>query len=106
MGIDRLPPDVRGLAAQSAVPAQEALLGYWDELLSTPAPELQERHAERLARIAADGTAYHYVTGAEPAPEYRSWLSAALPGAIVTVLPGSGHFPHLAHPEQVARLLA
>ncbi|CAG6397168.1 alpha/beta hydrolase [Streptomyces cocklensis] len=106
MGIDELPPDVRGLAGQSTVPAQELLLGYWDELLSTPAPELQERHAERLARIAADGTAYHYVAGAEPDPEYRRWLCAALPEAIVTVLPKGGHFPHLAHPERLARLLA
>lgn len=106
MGIDKLPPEVRELAGQGTVPAQELLLGYWGELLSTPAPELEERHVERLARIAADGTSYQYVAGEEPDPGYRRWLTDALPGAIITVVPGSGHFPHLARPEEMARLLA
>ncbi|WP_419196595.1 alpha/beta fold hydrolase [Actinacidiphila glaucinigra] len=81
-------------------------MSYWDELLTTPPATLDERNAGRLARIASQGTPYHYVTGAEPDPEYRAWLSRALPDVTISVLPGSGHFPHLAHPAEVARLLS
>ncbi|MFF7212952.1 alpha/beta fold hydrolase [Streptomyces sp. NPDC008238] len=105
MGIDGLPPEARALARPDAVPAPELLLTYWDELLTTPPVTLDERNAARLERIAARGTPYHYVAGAEPDPEYRAWLSGALPDVTITVLPGSGHFPHLAHPAEVARLL-
>lgn len=105
MGIDGLPSEARALARPDAVPARELLLAYWDELLTTPPATLDERNAARLERIASQGTPYHYVAGAEPDPEYRRWLARALPGVAVTVLPGSGHFPHLAHPAEVARLL-
>jgi pimeloyl-ACP methyl ester carboxylesterase len=33
-------------------------------------------------------------------------LRTALPGARITVLPGSGHFPHLAQPEAVVEILS
>ncbi|MEU6346084.1 alpha/beta fold hydrolase [Streptomyces sp. NPDC046977] len=78
---------------------------YWDDLLTTELATLDERNAARVERIAAQGTPYHYVAGAEPDPEYRVWLCGALPDVTITVLPGSGHFPHLAHPAEVARLL-
>lgn len=105
MGIDALPPEARALARPDAVPPRELLLTYWGELLTTPPAALDERNACRLERIASQGTPYHYVTGAEPDAEYRAWLSRALPDVTITVLPGSGHFPHLAHPAEVARLL-
>ncbi|MDX2705273.1 alpha/beta hydrolase [Streptomyces sp. PA03-6a] len=105
MGIDGLPPEARALARPDAPPARELLLAYWDELLTTPPALLEERNAARLERIASRDTPYHYVTGAEPDPDHLSWLRKALPGVTVTVLPGSGHFPHLAHPAEVARLL-
>ncbi|MFB7293810.1 alpha/beta fold hydrolase [Actinacidiphila glaucinigra] len=105
MGIDGLPPEARALARPDAVPARELLLTYWGELLTTPPAALDERNACRLERIASQGTPYHYVTGAEPDAEYRAWLSRVLPDVAITVLPGSGHFPHLAHPAEVASLL-
>lgn len=74
-------------------------------MLTTPPALLEERNAARLKRIASQDTPYHYITGAEPDPDYLIWLRKALPGVTVTVLPGSGHFPHLAHPAEVARLL-
>ncbi|MEU4091663.1 alpha/beta hydrolase [Streptomyces sp. NPDC026673] len=105
MGIDTLPPEVRALARPDAVPARELLLTYWDELLTSPPAAVEERNAERLERIASQGTPYLFITGAEPAPEYRGWLRRALPDVAIAVLPGGGHFPHLAHPAEVARLL-
>ncbi|MEU6347090.1 alpha/beta hydrolase [Streptomyces sp. NPDC046977] len=106
MGIDTLPPQARALARPAAVPPQELLLSYWEELLTTPLSELQDRHTSRLARIASQGTPYHYLAGGEPDPEYRTWLRIALPQVEISVLDGSGHFPHLAHPGAVARILA
>ncbi|MFJ4847296.1 MULTISPECIES: alpha/beta fold hydrolase [unclassified Streptomyces] len=105
MGIDTLPPETRDMASPDALPAQELLLSYWNELLATPPSTLQERNAARLARIAAQGTPYRYVAGAAPDPEYQAWLRQALPDVSIIVLDGGGHFPHLAHPAEVARVL-
>ncbi|MEV4539822.1 alpha/beta fold hydrolase [Asanoa sp. NPDC049518] len=106
MGVDLLPPDARRLVEATGTPEQDLLLGYWNELLTEPAERLVDRRKSDLAIIRAGGVAYHYVTGAEPDPAYRRWLEAALPDVAVTVLPGSGHFPHLAHPREVAGILA
>ena len=38
-------------------------------------------------------------------PAYSSWLRDQIPQATVTVMPGSGHFPQLGHPEAFADLL-
>ncbi|MFD8033618.1 alpha/beta fold hydrolase [Streptomyces sp. NPDC059717] len=105
MGIDTLPPEARNLANPDALPAQEILLTYWNELLTTPPSVLQELNTARLERLAAQGTPYHYVTGAEPDPDYLTWLRQALPDVAITVLNGSGHFPHLARPADIARVL-
>jgi len=39
-------------------------------------------------------------------PGYQQWLNEMLPQVSVTVWPGSGHFPHLAHPDLFAECLA
>ncbi|WP_326558123.1 alpha/beta fold hydrolase [Micromonospora sp. NBC_01796] len=106
MHIDLLPPDARELVRTATTPRQDLLLGYWNEILVTPADELGERRMRDLDTIRSSGIPYHYVTGAEPDPAYRRWLEAALPDAVVDVLPGSGHFPHLAHPDRLARIMA
>jgi pimeloyl-ACP methyl ester carboxylesterase len=49
---------------------------------------------------------YLVVAGADLERDYQKWLSEMLPQAIVTVWPGSGHFPHLADPERFAECLA
>ena len=46
------------------------------------------------------------VAGQELEPGYARWLEAALPQASVEVVAGSGHFPHVAHPDTFAELLA
>jgi pimeloyl-ACP methyl ester carboxylesterase len=70
------------------------------------AEELRDRRVRDLETIRANGTAYHHVSGNELNPQYRLWLEAALPEVTITVLPGSGHFPHLARPAEFAAILA
>jgi pimeloyl-ACP methyl ester carboxylesterase len=106
MHIDLLPTDAQELVRTASTPRQDLLLGYWQEVLQTPADELDARLMTVLAGIGSRGIPYHHVSGSELDPAYRRWLTAALPAATVSVLPGSGHFPHLAHPAAVAAILA
>lgn len=106
MGVDELPAAARELVRTVTTPRQELLLGYWDEILTRPAEELTAERARELATIRSRGVDYQYVTRAEPDPAYRSWLESILPGVGITALPGSGHFPHLTHPDRIARLLS
>jgi pimeloyl-ACP methyl ester carboxylesterase len=104
MHIDLLPANTRGLV-ESAVPRQDQLLGYWQELLDNPAAQLDQQRRAELTAIADRRIPYHYVTGAEPPEHYRDWLTALVPGVRITVLSDSGHFPQLGHPAAFARLL-
>lgn len=106
MGVEGLPADARELVRSAGTPPQDLLLGYWEELLVTPADELTRRWTHDLAALRAKDVSYRHVSGADLDPRYRDWLTSALPEAAVTVLPGGGHFPHLAHPSELARLLA
>ncbi|WP_245871424.1 alpha/beta fold hydrolase [Asanoa hainanensis] len=106
MGVELLPPDARRLVESAGTPPRDLLLGYWNELLTQPAERLTDRRASDLAIISASGLPYRYVTGAEPDPAYREWLAGLVPDLDVTVLSGSGHFPHLARPREMAAILA
>lgn len=105
MGIDALPPAVRELA-RSASPGQDLLLGYWNELLVTPAEDLDAQMTDAIESLRAARVPYHYVSGEAVDPAYLGRLGALLPEATVTVLDGSGHFPHLVHPAELAKILA
>jgi pimeloyl-ACP methyl ester carboxylesterase len=105
MGIDRLPPDARDLVRTATTPRQDLLLGYWAEILTTGADDLTRQRTQDLDAIRRAGVPYHHVAGAPLDPAYQAWLEETLPGVTVTVLAGSGHFPHLARPADFARLL-
>ncbi|GIJ49162.1 alpha/beta hydrolase [Virgisporangium aliadipatigenens] len=106
MGLDALPPDARALVGTATTPRQELFLGYWSELFDTDAAELTRQRAAELAAVRANGVPYHHVSGGPLAGSYRDWLLAQVPEARLTELPGSGHFPHLARPDEVARIIA
>ena len=106
MHIELLPPAGRKLVEYATTPRQDLMLGYWDELLTVPTDELDARHARELDAIRANGVAYHHISGQALDPAYERWFRAALPEAAITVLPDSGHFPHLAHPAELAAILA
>lgn len=105
MHVELLPPAAQDLVRTATTPRQDLFLGYWDEVFTVPAAELAAWVAATTVAIRDARVPYHFISGSEVDPAYRAWLSAALPDAVVTVLPGSGHFPHLAHPAAVAGLL-
>jgi pimeloyl-ACP methyl ester carboxylesterase len=106
MHIEQLPPAAQDLVRSEPFPGQEILLGYWNDLLVTPVPELTRRWADNLAVLRSDRVPYLYVAGDEPSPAYGDWLRSMLPDVRIIVIPATGHFPHLAEPAMVARLVA
>ena len=104
MGIEQLSPQLRNLLRST--PRQDLLLGYWQEVLEKPSNELRDQRTRELTALRESGTAYHHVSRAPVAPGYEAWLRGILPEAGITVLPGSGHFPHLAQPEALVDILS
>ena len=106
MHIELLPPDAQELVRTATTPRQDLLLGYWNEIMVSPTGEINDRLTAGMDAIRTSGVPYHHVSGAALEPEYRRWLEAILPDVTITVLPDSGHFPHLAHPAAFAKILA
>ncbi len=106
MHIELLPEAARELLLSSCQPRQDLVLAYWGDLLDRPASELAGFAAAALEAVRDAGVPYIVVAGADLGPEYEKWLSTMLPQAAVTVWPGSGHFPHIAHPGRFAACLA
>jgi pimeloyl-ACP methyl ester carboxylesterase len=94
------------LVESSSRPQQELVLAYWRQVLDSPVSEIAELAASALAAIRSTAVPYVVISGADLGPEYKQWLSQALPEAEVIVWPGSGHFPHIAHPGRFASCLA
>jgi pimeloyl-ACP methyl ester carboxylesterase len=105
MHVEELPPAAQELVRTATTPRQDLLLGYWDELITRPADELVEIRTREMRAIAERGVPYRYVSRGEVPPPFRSWLESVCPGVAVTVLEGSGHFPHLGFPAELAKLL-
>jgi pimeloyl-ACP methyl ester carboxylesterase len=104
MGIEQLSSQLRNLLRST--PRQDLLLGYWQEVLDKSAEELRDLRTRELTALRTSGTGYHHVSRAPLAPGYEAWFRENLPGAGITVLPGSGHFPHLAQPEALVEILS
>jgi pimeloyl-ACP methyl ester carboxylesterase len=104
MGVDQLSPPLQDLLRST--PRQDLLLGYWREVLEVPAEELRGERTRELTALRGSGTAYHHVSSAPVDSRYEVWLRSALPQARITVLPGSGHFPHLARPEALVEIIS
>ncbi|WP_431922270.1 alpha/beta fold hydrolase [Amycolatopsis tucumanensis] len=104
MGVDELAPQRRDLLRST--PLQDLLLGYWREILEVPADELRENRIRQLLALGAGESAFHHVSRSPVNPGYATWLTSVLPDARFTVLPGSGHFPHIGQPVAVARIVA
>jgi pimeloyl-ACP methyl ester carboxylesterase len=106
MHIELLPTAGQHLVRSTCRPDQKLVVGYWTELLERPVEDLAADMAQTMTVIRAARLPYVIVTGAEPEPDYRSWLADHLPTATITVWPQSSHFPHVAHPGAFAEVLA
>ena len=106
MHVELLPDAARQLVQSTTAPRKDLVIGYWREIMDRDVDELTDDVISTLARLRAAGSPYLIVAGQDLDPRYRRWLAETLPQATVTVWPGSGHFPHLAHPDRFARCLA
>ncbi len=106
MQIELLPGSAQKLVRSISRPQQELVLGYWQQLLDRPTDEIVDLAAAALAALRDRGIPYLLVAGNTLEPGYQQWLSEKLPQVEIVVWPGSGHFPHLAHPERFAGRLA
>ncbi|MEO3769061.1 alpha/beta fold hydrolase [Micromonospora sp. B9E7] len=105
MGIESLPAEAREIVTTATDPRPDLLLGYWGEILRGSDEEIAAARHRDLRSIGERATPYRWVTSSEPPARYLAWLTGTLPEVEVTLLPGS-HFPHLAEPATIARLLA
>lgn len=106
MHIERLPPDAQELLRSTSTPRQDLVLGYWHDVLDRPAADLNAAAESGRAELRTAALPYLIVAGDDVEDGYREWLKEQLPQASIVVLPGSGHFPQLAHPDLFAQCLA
>jgi len=104
MEIDRLPDDAQRLLEARNTPSAELVLGYWADVRERP-DDVVAWAREGCATLRARQTPYEVVFG-RPSGDERKWFGRELPHAVVTDLPGCGHFPQLAEPEVFAARLA
>jgi pimeloyl-ACP methyl ester carboxylesterase len=102
---ERSGPVGEAMLRATSRPRPDVMLGYWSPLF---AGEEVARNmiAAAIASLRAERTPYTLVFGEEPDASTLRWMGEHFPEANVTALPGSGHFPHVAHPEAFARILA
>jgi pimeloyl-ACP methyl ester carboxylesterase len=105
MRIDVLPENAQQLLS-TELPRQELVLAYWHQALELPLADIEARIAEGLATLRRKQVPYMIIAGHEYDAAYARRLREALPQATVSVVPNSGHFPHLADPDRFAQLLA
>ena len=98
-------PD-RPSSAAASNPRQDVVLAYWAEVLDQTPEELAALLNVTVRALRAANVPFTMIAGSDPDPEYRSWLATTLPHATISVWPGTGHFPHIAHPQAFARVLA
>ena len=103
---DKLPPETRALVEANSDPQQDLVCSYWAELLDKPPQQLTADMVADMQVLAATGTPYLLIAGAELRPEIRQLISDNMPGARVEVWADSGHFPHLAHLGRFVEQLA
>ena len=104
--LDEVPADVRSFVEMTSRPRKDVVLGYWQDLLDRTPSELQAWADQGAATLQRSGMPVTSLVGQDPSAEETAWLEANLPDARTLVWPGSGHFPHLAHPRAFAELLA
>jgi len=102
---ERSGPAGEAMLRATSRPRPDVMLGYWAPVLAPP-PTAANAIAEAIANLRARHTPYTLVLGEEPDSATCAWMAQHFPEAAVIALPNSGHFPHVAHPDAFARILA
>ena len=100
------PLDVEERARIEALrrPDQDVVLGVWAMLLEGTRAEVDAFVLSILEHVTVPYLSLH---GIDPGPDYAPWFRAVVPSAEVEVWAGTGHYPHLVHPDAfLARLAA
>ena len=105
MQIDVLPETAQRLLS-TELPRQDVVLAYWRQGLELPLADMEARVAEGLATLRRQQLPYMIIAGHDWDEAAVRRLHESLPQATVSVVPNSGHFPHLADPDRFAQLLA
>ncbi len=105
MRIDLLPRSARRLLQANQTVDRDLVVGHWQELLTRTSAEIDAWLGSTLGALRASRLRYSLVMGSPLAPEDVVWLMRILPGIAIQMWDGSGHFPHLAHPQRFALLL-
>jgi pimeloyl-ACP methyl ester carboxylesterase len=105
MHAERSGPAGEAMLRATSRPRPDVILGYWAPVLAPP-PTAADAIAAAIANLRGHHTQYALVLGEEPDSETRAWMAQRFPEATVITLPNSGHFPHVAHPDAFARVLA
>ena len=84
----------------------DVMLGYWAPVLAPP-PTAEKAVADAIADLPRrDRRPTRSYLGEEPDAATRRWMAEHFPEATMVAIPNSGHFPHVAHPDAFARILA
>lgn len=106
MGFDELPAAAALLAKARHRPEREVVIGYWTDLLHKGPEGTQMEVDADIASVASAGVPFVVVT-CHCLDDAQRRVLAPLGAALrVEEWRGTGHFPHLAHPERFARLVA
>ena len=102
---ERSGPAGEAMLRATSRPRLDVMLGNWAPVLAPP-PTAEHAIADAIAHLRAEQTPYTLVLGEEPDAATRAWMAQHFPEATMVTIPNSGHFPHVAHPDAFARLLA
>jgi pimeloyl-ACP methyl ester carboxylesterase len=101
---ERSGPAGEAMLRATSRPRPDVMLGYWAPVLAPP-PTAQNVIADAIAGLRAQAIPYTLVFGEEPDSATSDWMAEHFPEANVIAIPYSGHFPHVAHPDQFAQVL-
>lgn len=104
--LDRLSPADRLKVEQESDPRQDLVVGYWRDALDTPPETFAQMVVEGIEQGRELGRPYTIVTGEPMGDAEADWLERVFPEAAIVVMPGSGHFPHIAYAQRFAENLA
>ena len=102
---ERSGPAGEAMLRTTSRPRPDVMLGYWAPVFAPP-PAAENLIADAIASLRAQQTPYTLVFGEEPDTATCQWMAERFPEATVIAIPDSGHFPHVAHPDAFARILA